>query len=185
MNLPNIIALARLFAAPFVVWLILTGAFEAAFWVFAAASISDGVDGFIAKQFNQVTVIGAYLDPLADKALLVGVYVVLGKEGALDLWIVMLVVFRDLVIIGGAILFWMLARSLTMEPLLVSKFNTVAQFLLASFMLADIAYDIVPQGIVPVLIALVAATTLFSGGLYVIVWTRRTAGLLEEGDEEE
>ena len=185
MNLPNIIALARLFAAPLVMWLMLVGAFEPAFWVFAAASISDGVDGFIAKQFNQTTVIGAYLDPLADKVLLVGVYIVLGKEGYLDLWIVMLVVFRDLVIVGGAILFRLLTRSLTMKPLLVSKFNTVAQFLLASFMLADIAYGIVPQGTIPVLIALVAATTLSSGGLYVIVWTRRTAGLLEEDDEEE
>ncbi|MGB1548533.1 MAG: CDP-alcohol phosphatidyltransferase family protein, partial [Alphaproteobacteria bacterium] len=80
-TIPNIISLLRLLAVPLMLWLLLGQIFTAAFWLFLAASISDGADGFIAKRFNARTTIGAYLDPIADKALLMGVYIVLGIEG--------------------------------------------------------------------------------------------------------
>ncbi len=177
MSIPNFISLARLFSAPLTFWLILTGEITLAFWAFFAAAISDAVDGFIAKRFQQTTVLGAYLDPLADKALLVGVYIALGNEGYLELWLVILVVFRDLLIIGGALLYWLLTRSLTMKPLMISKVNTVAQIVLATVMLANLGFDVGADRLIDGLVYVVAATTLLSGGRYVMEWTRRAAGV--------
>ena len=103
--LPNLITLARLLAVPLMIFALLEQSFVFAFWLFLAAGISDALDGLIAKQFGAVTEIGAYLDPIADKALLVSVYVTLGHLGVIDPWLVILIVSRDLMIVGGAILF--------------------------------------------------------------------------------
>ncbi len=175
MSFANAISLARLFTSPLIVWLILTGEMTFAFWVFLAAGVSDAVDGFIAKRIEKATVLGAYLDALADKALLVGVYVALGVEGHLELWLVILVVFRDILIVGGAILFRLLTRTLTMQPLMVSKVNTVTQIVLATVVLGRLGLDIAIDGAVMVLVYAVAATTVASGGAYLIDWTRRAA----------
>ena len=175
MSFANAISLARLFTSPLIVWLILTGEMTFAFWVFLAAGVSDAIDGFIAKRIEKATVLGAYLDALADKALLVGVYVALGVEGHLDLWLVILVVFRDILIVGGAILFRLLTRTLTMQPLMVSKVNTVTQIVLATVVLGRLGLDIAVDGVVMVLVYAVAATTLASGGAYLFDWTRRAA----------
>ena len=80
MNFPNSITLVRLFCVPVVVWLILEDRMAAAFWVSLAASLSDAIDGIIAKRFHMETVLGGFLDPIADKALLVCAYVALGHE---------------------------------------------------------------------------------------------------------
>ncbi|MCH7631117.1 MAG: CDP-alcohol phosphatidyltransferase family protein, partial [Proteobacteria bacterium] len=94
----------------------MTGAFLGAFWLFLFAAGSDALDGAIAKRFGMVTRLGRYLDPIADKAMLVGVFLVLGSLGHLPLWIVILIVSRDALIIGGALLLWMLERSFWMKP---------------------------------------------------------------------
>src|SRR5436309_1617748 len=98
-NLPNLITLGRLFCVPLAIWLILDQRHAAAFWVFIGAGVSDGVDGYIAKRFNQRTRLGAMLDPAADKLLLAGVYLTLGYAAQLPLWLVILVVSRDLLIV--------------------------------------------------------------------------------------
>lgn len=175
MNFPNAISLARLLSAPLIVWLILTGEMKLAFWVFFAASLSDGVDGFIAKKFGYSTVLGSYLDPIADKALLVSVYIALGGGGYIDLWLVILVVFRDLLIVGGALLLWLMTRIQTTKPLMISKINTVAQIALAGVMLGHLGLGVTVEGLADVLVYVVAATTLASGASYLIAWTRRAA----------
>ena len=177
MNLPNAISLARLFSAPLVVWLILSNEITAAFWLFLMAAFSDGVDGVIAKRLGTTTVLGGFLDPIADKALLVGAYAALGSNGLLALWLVILVVFRDLLIVGGALLFRLLTRSLDMEPLMVSKVNTVAQIVLAAVVLGNGGLDLGLSMLIDVLILAVAATTFASGAVYVVHWTRRVAGV--------
>lgn len=173
------ISLARLFAAPVTVWLMLTGEMTFAFWLFLAASISDAVDGFIAKRFDRETMLGGYLDPLADKALLVSVYITLGVLDHLALWLVIMVVFRDILIIGGALLLWLLARSFTIQPLMISKVNTVAQIVLAAVVLGDLGLDLVTDGLVQALIYAVAATTLASGATYLVEWTRRASRVVD------
>ena len=103
------------------------------------------------------------------------VYITLGVLDHLALWLVILVVFRDILIIGGVLLLWLLARSFTIQPLMVSKVNTVAQIVLAAVVLGDLGLDIVTDGIVQVLIYVVAATTLASGATYLVEWTRRAS----------
>jgi cardiolipin synthase len=177
-SLPNFITLARLLCVPMAVWLILTGYFAIAFWLFVLAGISDAVDGWVAKRFRARSELGAYLDPLADKALLVSVYVTLGHAGVVDSWLVILVVFRDLLIIGGAVLYLMVTRSLLMQPLLISKINTAAQIALAAALLArqGLGFE---STLVDLLVHVVAATTILSGAAYVVKWSLEAARMGE------
>ena len=163
---------------PLAVWLIVTNEMRAAFYVFVAAGVSDAIDGFIAKRFNARTALGRYIDPLADKALLVSVYVTLGLKGALPDWLVILVVFRDLLIIGGALLFHTLTdQTMRLEPLLISKLNTLMQIVLAVVVLAVLGFGFDDRGVGTILVFATAATTALSGAAYIVRWVRGTAGV--------
>lgn len=175
MNIPNAISLGRVLIVPISVWLILREAIMPAFWLFVAAAISDAVDGFIAKRFDCVTKLGGYLDPIADKALLVSVFVSLGVQGYLPLWLIILVVFRDLLIICGAILYQTMTQALSMEPLMISKINTTAQLILAAGVLGNSAFQLSLGFMLDIGIILVAATTFLSGAIYVWEWSRRAS----------
>src|SRR5438094_3807871 len=116
-SLPNLITLARLLSVPVTVWLIVDERYGAAFWLFVAAGVSDALDGFIAKRFDRRTRLGALLDPVADKAMLVSVYVALGMAHQLWAWLVILVVFRDIMIVGGFLLIQAVAAPKQYAPL--------------------------------------------------------------------
>jgi cardiolipin synthase len=171
-TLPNLITLARLFAVPLAVWLILQREMALAFWLFVAAGISDAVDGFIAKRFGARSRVGAVLDPVADKALLVSVYVTLGATGFLPSWLVILVVFRDVLIVGGVLTLYVLGQEPPIRPLFVSKANTAMQILLAATVLLNAAYGVPASGVVAVLLWITAVTTLASGAAYVARWVK-------------
>lgn len=177
MNLPNLITLGRLFSVPVAIWLILSDERAAAFWLFVAAGVSDAVDGFIAKRFDQRSRLGALLDPLADKALLVSMYVTLGIAGHLPNWLVILVVFRDVLIVGGFLLVAALGQAMRWEPLFVSKLNTALQIALIAAVLARLGLAIDLFGIDTLLIYGVAATTVISGGGYLVRWTGALGGV--------
>jgi len=177
LNLPNFISLARLLSVPVAVWLILEGDFAVAFWVFVAAGVSDGIDGYIAKHFDQRTRLGALLDPIADKSLLVAVYITLGIAGHLPAWLVILVVFRDFLIIGGFLLVHAMAHAMRSEPLIISKVNTVLQIILAGATLGRLGLGVDAGTTMNALVFITAATTVISGGGYLVRWTRALAGL--------
>ena len=180
-NIPNLISLARLLCVPLTVWLIINSQVLAAFWVFVLASISDALDGFIAKRFDLQTELGAYLDPIADKALLISVFITLGQAGYLYSWLVLLVVFRDSLILVGAFLYHLIHQNLTIKPLLISKINTAAQFILVTLVLGLHGYSIVNSMIIELMVYVVAVTTLMSGAAYVGIWGMRAANA-ESGD---
>lgn len=179
MNLPNLVTLGRLLLVPVAIWLVLSGELAAAFWIFVAAGLSDAVDGFIAKRLNQRSRLGALLDPLADKALLVSMFVTLGVAGRLPNWLVIMVVFRDVMIIGGFLLITALAQTMKWEPLFVSKLNTALQIALIAVLLARLGLGIPVFGLDAVLVYAVALTTIVSGGGYLVRWTRALAGVEE------
>ncbi|HZS82073.1 MAG TPA: CDP-alcohol phosphatidyltransferase family protein [Stellaceae bacterium] len=176
MNLPNLITLGRLLLVPLAIWLILAGDFAAAFWTFVVAGVSDAADGFIAKKFGMTTELGALLDPVADKVLLVSVYATLGIAGQLPAWLVILVIFRDLMIVGGFLFIQLLFRKLRWEPLVISKINTALQIVLAAFTLARLGLGIADRGVGEALILAAAGTTVLSGAAYLVRWTRSIAG---------
>lgn len=175
MNLPNAITIARILAVPVMVWLIVSGEYLMAFWVFVLAGVSDGVDGFIAKRFNQRTELGAYLDPAADKLMLVSIYVSLGLLKVLPPWLVILVVTRDIMIVGGVLLATQLQQPIKVRPLLLSKLNTGAQIALAGLVLAILGFGIPGDGILLFGSILVALLTIVSGAQYVLNWIRSMA----------
>jgi cardiolipin synthase len=171
-NLPNLITLARILAVPVLVWAIAANQLLLAFILFLAAGVSDAVDGFLAKRFGMQTELGAYLDPLADKVLIVSIYVALGITDAAPRWLVILVVSRDIMIVGAIMLSWLIDQPVSVRPLLVSKLNTVAQILFAGLVLASLGLQFNPGWLLPVLMAAVAALTLLSVAAYVREWVR-------------
>ena len=174
MNIPNSISLGRLLAVPVTIWLIIAGQIQGAFWVFVAAGVSDAVDGFVAKRFGRRTELGRYLDPLADKTLLVSIYITLGMQGHLPAWLVLLVVTRDLLIVGGALLSALLSQPLSLQPAPISKANTAAQIALAAFVLGQIGFAVPMEEITQGVIYVVAITTGVSGANYLGAWLRRS-----------
>jgi len=174
MSIPNLITLARILCVPIMVWAIASQAMLLAFVLFLAAGISDLVDGYLAKHFGMTSELGAYLDPLADKALIVSIYVALGINGAIDRWLVILVVSRDIMIVSAVILSWLVGKPVAVKPLLVSKINTAAQIVLAGLVLAALGfgYDAVWASWRIVPMAIVAALTLASAGAYLWQWIR-------------
>ena len=151
---------------PVTVWLILNNYILAAFGLFVMAGVSDAIDGFLAKRWGQVTEFGKYLDPLADKALLVSIYITLGVQGYLESWLVIMVVFRDVMIVGAVILYQAMVVKLEMNPLIISKINTVAQIVLAALVLGSEGFDLDVGSLFEVMMGIVAVTTLISGLSY-------------------
>ena len=172
MSIPNLITLGRILLVPVVVWAIIYGELWLAFVLFLAAGVSDAVDGYLAKRFDMASELGAYLDPLADKTLIVSIYVTLGIAGKIPLWLVILVVSRDIMIVGAIMLSWLLGSPLKVKPLLVSKLNTVAQIVFACVVLASLGFNLRADNLVFALIPLVAALTLLSVAAYVREFVR-------------
>jgi cardiolipin synthase (CMP-forming) len=172
LSIPNLITLGRILLVPVVVWAITSGQMRIAFTLFLVAGISDAVDGFLAKRFHMKSELGAYLDPLADKALIVSIYISLGIAGALPIALIILVVSRDIMIISAFMLAWLVGRPMAVRPLPVSKANTAAQILLATVVLAEHAFGFEAAMVSTVLVGLVALLTLLSIAFYLAEWIR-------------
>jgi len=172
LSIPNLISLGRIILVPVVVWTIILGEMRASFFLFLAAGISDAVDGFLAKRFHMASELGAYLDPLADKALIMSIYVALGVAGALPISLVILVVSRDIMIISGFMLSWLVGKPMPIKPLPVSKANTVAQIALAALVLAEHGFGFDAGVLTAVGVGLVAVLTLLSIAFYLAEWLK-------------
>lgn len=175
MTLPNLITVGRLLLVPAIIWFIADGAFTAAFIIFVIAGISDGIDGFIARQFDLRSRLGTYLDPIADKALLVSIYLSLTFIDEMAGWLALLVASRDIFIIGGVILAWILDRPIEVKPLIISKINTAGQIILAAFVLGDLAFSTGLDDIRDIAVWVVGVLTIASAAAYLIDWARHMA----------
>jgi cardiolipin synthase len=173
LTLPNVITFARLCAVPLSVWLVLEEQFAQAFFLFVAAGVSDAVDGWLARRNGGGNTVGALLDPVADKALLVTMYVTLAAVKVLPDWLAILVVFRDVVIVGGVVVLSLLGQTVMIRPLYVSKLNTVLQILLVALALLLSGFGLAAPTALDAMIWTVAATTLASGAAYVWITARR------------
>ena len=176
MTLPNYITIARFIMVPLIVLAMINGEMLTAFFLFMLAGVSDGIDGFIARQFNQRSELGTWLDPVADKFLLVSVFVMLGWLEALPSWLVILAVSRDALIVGAVVLSSLMENPVELRPLMVSKATTMLQIVLLILVLAYLA------GLVPLdawigwMIYAVAVLTIASAGAYLVTWLKHMAG---------
>jgi cardiolipin synthase (CMP-forming) len=169
-DIPNIISTLRLIAVLPIIYLLVSERFGWALILFAVSGISDGVDGYLAKRYRWQSRLGGLLDPIADKSLLVSCFLVLGAMGRLPLWLALAVVFRDLVILTGGVLYHYLIEDVQPAPMLISKLNTMVQILLVVAVIADAGPIAMPAPAIEVMIWVCLATTLASGLLYVLVW---------------
>ncbi|MBP6985776.1 MAG: CDP-alcohol phosphatidyltransferase family protein [Alphaproteobacteria bacterium] len=169
---PNLISLARLISVPIISWLLLSGYTMEAFIVCVLAGLSDILDGFVARLLQTPSTVGAYLDPLADKVLLVGMFILLGYMREVELWLVLLVVFRDVLIIGGTVLLFMFGKTFEVKPLMISKVNTLLQIFYVVWLLAVLAFHLSFPWVNELLMYAVMASTILSGAGYVLVWLR-------------
>lgn len=169
-HIPNTISLFRMLLVPPMVVVLLNGYYGAALVLFAVAGVSDALDGYLAKRYGWTSRLGSILDPLADKLLLVSAYLILGWMGEIPLWLVLVVVGRDLVIVAGGVAYHYFIGSYELEPSLLSKLNTLAQIVLILAILVTHSVVNLSAGMVASLIYLVLVTTLLSGLSYVWTW---------------
>jgi cardiolipin synthase (CMP-forming) len=175
LNIPNLLTVLRFFLVPIVIVSIIDKQWMFALVIFVIAGVTDAVDGFVARQFDMRTELGAYLDPLADKALLVSIYITLAVAGIIPVWLAVLVVSRDVMIVGAVIVSWLMENPVEINPLKLSKANTLAQISFAALMLCMLAF----AAPMPMLrdggLVLVAALTLASMAAYFAAWFRHMA----------
>ncbi len=169
-QIPNILTLARIAATPVMILLLRDRAYESALLLFILAGFTDGLDGYIAKRFNFVSRLGAILDPIADKMLIVSAYVMLALLGDIPFWLFLLVGFRDVMIVGGYMILETLEGDVQMQPSLVSKVNTFLQITLVIAVLLDKTGWFSAGLMLDLLIGAVTVTTVLSGAHYVWYW---------------
>lgn len=169
-DIPNLLSVVRMACAIPVAWLLLKEYFGAALLTFIAAGLSDGLDGYLAKRFGWRSRLGSILDPLADKALLVTVYVVLGGMGLLPLWLVVVVIARDVVVVFGALWIHSLVGRYDMAPSLTSKLNTALQLVLVVAVISAKSFATLPDWLIDALTYGVLGATAWSGVDYIWNW---------------
>ncbi len=179
-DIPNLITALRILLVFPVIYLLFQHRFEWALGLFLLAGISDGIDGFLARRFGWRSRLGSILDPLADKLLMISVFLTLGWLELAPWWLVAAVLLRDLVIVLGGLAYHVLIGEYAMEPALISKLNTTAQIALVLGLLASQIWPL-PGELVQGLIYLVAATTLLSGLHYVLAWGGRAWRAVRDG----
>lgn len=176
MNIANMITVARLISVPAVLYCLLHGDMRLAFYIFLFAGLSDAVDGMIARRFGLQTELGAWMDPIADKLLMVSVFIMLAWLDLIPDWIVFLAVTRDVLIVGAFLVSTLIGNPIRVAPLMVSKINTAAQIALIVTVLSDQAFGLGLSQPVTILLYLTALLTLASGASYLVVWMRHMAG---------
>ncbi len=169
-QLPNLLTLLRIAACPVLVLLLHDRAYDVAMMLFLAAGITDGLDGYIAKRFNFVSSLGAILDPIADKLLIASAYIMLAMLEDIPFWLLIVVMFRDLVIVVGYLVLVGMGDDIPMKPTYISKFNTFLQIALVVAVLIGKADWLHAPLMVDALVIGVLLTTLVSGGQYVWAW---------------
>ncbi|HBH62218.1 MAG TPA: CDP-diacylglycerol--glycerol-3-phosphate 3-phosphatidyltransferase [Nitrospiraceae bacterium] len=165
-NLPNLLTLARIFLVPFFVVTLIYNQYRYALIIFIAASVTDILDGFIARITNQITDFGKILDPVADKFFLVTSFILMSSIGLIPKWLAIIVISKDLIVVTGSVILYFVTHKLNIEPSILGKASSASQFFLVGLVLL---YSNLGENIsVPVLIyAIVAALTSLAGIHYV------------------
>lgn len=171
--LPNAICIGRVILVGPIVLLLLDEQYSVAFVLISAAAFSDALDGFLARAFNWRTRLGSLLDPAADKLLVFSVFMTLTYLGLVPLPLTVLVVLRDVIIIGGATTYQLLIAPVEGEPTFISRLNTAAQLIFVGCTLTAAAFQWPPTLVLTVLGAAVVFTTITSGLNYVVGWSKR------------
>jgi len=172
-DIPNLISVFRIVLVLPILILMLNRRFDLALLLFAIAGASDGLDGYLAKKYQWQSELGGWLDPIADKILLVTSYLVLASIGLLPIWLMVSVIVRDLVIVTGGIIYFTHIEQVNPDPSLISKLNTLTQITLVLIVMFSEGFFALPPWLINFMIWTVLTTTVLSGVHYVWVWGLR------------
>lgn len=174
-QLPNLLTMLRIVMVPVVIVLLNQHEYPLALFFFTLAGLTDGLDGWIAKRYQLESAMGAMLDPIADKLLLISTYTMLAVLDDIPFWLLVLVLFRDFLIVGGYWLLVAIDKKAQIRPIWVSKLNTFFQILLVFLVLVDRSHWLVLEQAISATILVVVVTTIYSGFCYVLAGIRRAA----------
>lgn len=175
LNVPNTISLLRLLLVPAVIYLLAQSAYAYALAVFLLASVSDGIDGWIARHYDLRTRFGAMMDPVADKLIILACLLMLTWLGWIPLWLTLSLLARDMVIVFGAIAYRRVVGHVEITPTMLGKTHIFMEFGMLCVVLAHAAAIIAVANWLPFLFVLVCATAVLSGGQYIWIWGRKAA----------
>lgn len=183
-HLPNALTFLRLLLTPLTYLLIIDGFFEFAFLCFLFAGLSDGIDGYLARRWDVVSKVGRILDPIADKALMFITFITLGYLGKIPLWLVFLVISRDILIVVCGFITFIFKFQIRLAPIWSSKLNTFFQIFLVSTVLVaqtSIYKKIIPElgqhWVIHILIFTTGITTVWSGIQYGVYFLKQLCSL--------
>lgn len=172
-HIPNALCILRMLLVVPIAWLLNAGEYKVTLLLFAFAGFTDGLDGFLAKRCGWMSDLGKVLDPLADKVLLVSVFIILAALGIVPVWLAVTAVLRDVTITAGAITYNALYGFPHGNPTVISKINTLCQIVYLLLAVAAKACEWQPDVALIILGALVFVTTVVSGLDYVVTWSRK------------
>lgn len=174
-NVPNVLTVLRVLAAPLLAYFLMRGHYDYALYTFVLAAITDALDGFIARHFHQYTEFGAALDPLADKLITLTCLLILTFQGLVPLWLTLALVVRDSVIVAGAFAYHHLFGEIDIHPTWLGKLHTVLAFTLFILVMAHQAYLVaLGDWLLPAFLA-VLISCLASMTQYVVLWAKKAA----------
>jgi len=171
--IPNIISIFRILLILPVLLLIFRSEYQWALFLFLIAGLSDALDGYLAKHFGWRTRVGALLDPVADKLLVAGSYIVLAGLNLIPFWLAAIVVSRDLIIAIGVFIYSFVIEPFEGEATKISKINTFMELLFVLLVLCSAAFDWPANSVITVIGSAVLVTVFISGIDYIISWIRK------------
>ncbi len=172
-QIPNLISILRILLVVPVTWALLEERYLLGLALFAVAGVSDALDGYLAKKFRWQSRLGGFLDPLADKLLLVAGFLSVGWLGLIPWWLVAFIIVRDIVIVAGGSVYHFRVGRFDAAPTPLSKLNTTMQILLVVVVVVDRGLVEMPGLVIPICLGVVTLTTVLSGIDYVLEWSRR------------
>jgi cardiolipin synthase len=182
MNLPNAITLIRILLVPLIVIFLINGDYFKALVIFFICGITDALDGFLARVLHQKTILGAYLDPIADKALLVSCFLTLAIERIIPGWLAVIVISRDVIILAGICILFMMSIPFSIKPILISKITTLTQILILLLVLLLKSLPVTVDHIWLLLSYLATAfITILSGFKYIAIGLKHYAIATQRG----
>ncbi len=168
--IPNAITITRLgLVFPFL-YCLSTADYQVAFYLFLIAGCSDGLDGLLARRFGWTSAMGAFMDPLADKLLIMGSFLVLALVGKVPLWVTALVIARDIIIMTGVATYLKFVGKIAIVPTFISKVNTALQVLFIFLIVFELSHALLPEWVLPMTTAAMVLTTVASLIDYVWRW---------------
>jgi cardiolipin synthase len=170
-NVPNTLSILRILSIPVFVIFLLYDRFFVALLIFIGAGITDGLDGLIARVFNQKTAIGAYLDPIADKLMLITSFIVLAILRIIPGWLTVIVISRDVIILLGVLLLQLTSHKVEIKPIFIGKASTVMQLVTIAWALVT-QFSMVMKSVFPAIIWVTAGLTALSGLFYIYIGTK-------------